>query len=286
MSESKKDVKIGAKGLYFSHDSDAHNDDKMIPMIAEYDFTGYGWYWRVLEQMRKLPGYKLKVGGKYGLKALCKMLNNAEPTIVERWLDDCCNEFELFQLKDGYISSESFVRRMTRVDETRESNKKAGIISAMKRAEKQANNKNNSTDVEQPLNQLKLKSKLKSKSNNDITIKDGEQDKKKLGFICEDSELRNHQFWNSIEFQKSWLAFVEMRKTKKWDLTERSTKTLLNELILLAGNNVERAIYLVDLAETNKWRFIYDRKTTGQINHQQNKGYVRNAYEDEAKNIS
>lgn len=38
---------------WFSHDCDATNDKKIVMLIAEYGYEGYGYWWRILEILRK-----------------------------------------------------------------------------------------------------------------------------------------------------------------------------------------------------------------------------------------
>lgn len=42
---------------YFSHDSNARNSDKLIPVRIKYGAEGYGIYFMILERLREEPGY-------------------------------------------------------------------------------------------------------------------------------------------------------------------------------------------------------------------------------------
>lgn len=45
---------------YFSHDSNARNDPKILAMRAVFGMEGYGRYWCLIEILRDEDGYKLE----------------------------------------------------------------------------------------------------------------------------------------------------------------------------------------------------------------------------------
>ena len=44
---------------FFSHDSDAFYDEKIVGMRADYGFESYGLWWFIIERMRKEQDFKL-----------------------------------------------------------------------------------------------------------------------------------------------------------------------------------------------------------------------------------
>ena len=52
---SKKDA------YYFSHDSNAMNDEKCILLIENLKMEGYGIFWALLETLREQTDYKCKL---------------------------------------------------------------------------------------------------------------------------------------------------------------------------------------------------------------------------------
>ena len=46
-----------AKNRYFSHDSNARNSDRLIPLRAELQTEGYAIYFMILERLREEPDY-------------------------------------------------------------------------------------------------------------------------------------------------------------------------------------------------------------------------------------
>ena len=109
---------------YFSHDSNARQDPKILEMMSVYGSEGYGWYWILVEMLREQADYKLKLKGKYTFNALAMQMQ-CKPDASERFVLDCVNEFELFISDDMYFWSESLIRRMSIREEVSQKRKKA-----------------------------------------------------------------------------------------------------------------------------------------------------------------
>ena len=45
---------------YFSHDSNARNDDKILELRSKYGYEGYGLFWALIEVLRESTNYKIK----------------------------------------------------------------------------------------------------------------------------------------------------------------------------------------------------------------------------------
>jgi hypothetical protein len=101
---------------WFKHDANARRDQKILEMRSVYGSEGYGWWWMLLELMREATDYKLKLTGKYAISTLAKELD-ADPDRLKQFIDDCINEFDLFQADDRYFWSPSLLRRMKSYDE-------------------------------------------------------------------------------------------------------------------------------------------------------------------------
>ena len=104
---------------YFSHDSNARHDQKVVSMRAAYGGEGYGWYWMILEIMREQEGYCIDTSNKYWLNSIALDLGETKEKIKE-FLDDCIDEFDLFQRDGTKILSTSLLRRMEKLDARRE----------------------------------------------------------------------------------------------------------------------------------------------------------------------
>lgn len=125
---------------YFSHDSNARNDDKLIAVRMRQGAEGYGIYFMILERLMESTDY-MSVKD-YNIIAFDLRVDASKvKSIIE--------DFGLFVFtEDGkYFYSESFNRRMVPLDNMREQRRQAGKKSAAKRA----GNERNSTTVERPL---------------------------------------------------------------------------------------------------------------------------------------
>ena len=152
---------------FFSHDSDAFYDEKIVGMRADYGFESYALWWFIIERMRKEEDFKLDYNKK--IFRSIKVLTGT--TIdVEKFINDCINEYELFILENEKFYSKSFLNRMNlmiekqqkKSEQARIAGKRSAEVRKQKRESETNNNStdvqpeldNNSTDVQQPLEDL------------------------------------------------------------------------------------------------------------------------------------
>lgn len=100
--------------LYFSHDSNAGRDTKIKAMRSVYGPAGYGWYWDIIEIFRECDGYKLEIK-KYTYESIAPAMQSDKVALM-KFIEDCVNEFELFKTDGKYLWSDSFLRRMEKMD--------------------------------------------------------------------------------------------------------------------------------------------------------------------------
>lgn len=108
------------EAYYFSHDSNARNDKKILDMLSVYGAEGYGWYWMLVEMMRDASDYKLDMQSKYSFNAFAMQLY-ADSTKVKDFIMDCINEFGLFESDGSFFWSNSLLRRMEKKKKVSES---------------------------------------------------------------------------------------------------------------------------------------------------------------------
>lgn len=138
---------------FFSHDSDAFYDEKIVGMRADYGFESYGLWWFIIERMRKEQDFKLDYNKK--MFRSIKVLTGT--TIdVEKFINDCINEYELFVLEEDKFYSRSFLNRMNLMIEKQQKRSEQARIAGKRSAEvrRQKKNNENGTAVEQPLEDL------------------------------------------------------------------------------------------------------------------------------------
>lgn len=108
---------------YFSHDSNARGDPKIMALISKYGMSGYGRYWVIVEILSEQSGYKLKYCN-WSIEALAlAMQHSVEEAKV--FIDDCIENIELFKCDGEYFWSESLARRMKLKEQKVEQAKKA-----------------------------------------------------------------------------------------------------------------------------------------------------------------
>lgn len=107
--------------FYFSHDSNAMNDPKILALRFDYGMEGYGTFWAIIELFRTEENYKLPLS-KTTFKSL-KMLCNTSFDIEKFVLD--CIEYNLFVKDDTHFWSESLINRMSKKDQVKQKKKDA-----------------------------------------------------------------------------------------------------------------------------------------------------------------
>lgn len=120
------------EAYYFSHDSNARHDPKVLSMRSVYGMEGYGWYWVIIEMLREQTEYRLEIT-KYVWNALAMQMQcNADA--AHNFVEDCINEFKLFETDGIYFWSSSLRKRMEMKDEKSEKAKKAAEARWKKRS--------------------------------------------------------------------------------------------------------------------------------------------------------
>ena len=168
--------KANAKDVYyFSHDCNARNDEKILAMRSVYGLEGYAMYFMIIEILREQNDYKLKIT-KYIWNTLAMQMHT-EASKVQKFVDDCVSEFQLFEVSDNFLYSKSLIKRMGLFKEISEIRSK----SAKKRWENandmQNECKSNANANQMQSNKTKLnKTKLDYTKKEDINKKDNTPD--------------------------------------------------------------------------------------------------------------
>ena len=136
---------------YFSHDSNALTDTKILNMRADYGLEGYGLYWAIIEMMRNEEDYKLNLN-KNTYRAIKTLTNTTID--IEKFINDCIEDYRLFEKQEERFYSNSLLRRMEQKD------KKSAI--AREKAEKRWNSNAEAMQQQCSSNANKIK---KSKEN-------------------------------------------------------------------------------------------------------------------------
>lgn len=130
---------------YFSHDSNARTDERILAVRAKYGAKGYGIYFMIIEMLREANAYQM-------LKQCSSIAYELHESVEE--VQDVIENFGLFEFCEDYFFSPSLKKRMDRknemVEKRRQAGKKGGQASA------QAKLKQTST-IAQPLKERKGK---------------------------------------------------------------------------------------------------------------------------------
>lgn len=102
---------------YFSHDSNASQDEKILNLRADHGWEGYGIYWAIIERLRDSSDHKYQ---NDSIKGLSVSLGIKRPV-----LEEIVNNYDLFESDDDCFWSPSLMRRMDIVEKKRGLAKKA-----------------------------------------------------------------------------------------------------------------------------------------------------------------
>ena len=112
---------MGKDAYYFSHDSNAHTDPRILKLRMALGWEGYGIYWAIIENLRNQSGYYLSEDD-FNFLTLSLAIDEAK---LKQMLSKCL-EVNLLALEGGKIFSESLLRRMSKADAIREKRREAG----------------------------------------------------------------------------------------------------------------------------------------------------------------
>ena len=129
------------EAYYFSHDTNARNDEKILCLRADYGITGYGAFWVLIEMMFENQNTQLShnhvKGIAYSLNMEVELLTN---------IINSCIEYGLFVSDGDNFWSESLRTRKGTYINKREKKVEAGLKSAEARRLKALENSEQTSD--------------------------------------------------------------------------------------------------------------------------------------------
>jgi hypothetical protein len=142
------------EAFYFSHDTNARNDEKILCLRADYGITGYGAFWILIEMMFENQDTQLShkhvKGIAYSLNMEVELLTN---------IINSCIEYGLFVSDGENFWSESLRKRKGTYINKREKKVEAGLKSAeARRLKSLENSEQTSNFAEQESNLAQTKS--------------------------------------------------------------------------------------------------------------------------------
>lgn len=181
---------------YFPHDANARNDQKMMSLRSVKGMKGYGIFFGIIEIMREANAYRIPLN----TQSIAYDLRESQEDV-----EDVIFNYNLFTITDDgkFFHSESLLRRMQHLDNTRVERIKAGKKGG------QAN--------------AKAKAQAKLKQNSSIKVNESKVNESK--FIPPTLEEVQSHFsennipLNALEFHSHYEArgwFAGKTKIKKW----------------------------------------------------------------------
>lgn len=105
--------------FYFSHDSNARRDPKIIALRSKYGYEGYGRYFALIEIMRESKGYMIDMSKGYVIQSVASELEFEDSEKCKKFIKDCI-DFELLETDDIFAWSNSLLDRMKMFEEKRQ----------------------------------------------------------------------------------------------------------------------------------------------------------------------
>lgn len=227
---------------YFSHDSNARRQRKIIKMLSKYPY-GYQWYFMTLEMLREETGYK------YPLKDIDSLaLELREPyDRITTWLQDCISVFELFTKDKQFFWSQSLIDRMKKMEHRREQNRE-NIKKRWERHESDTTvlpsyNESDTTVLQKKGKEIKkkeIKKKLRSKTQLPENHGNGIEIPENL---------------NNPSFQSAWSDWNQYRREIRKPLKPMSMK---QQLKFLAEQ--PDPVACINQSITNQWQGLFEIK--------------------------
>ena len=174
------------EAYYFSHDSNARHDPKITAMRGVYGSEGYGWYWMLIEMMRESEGYKLDMHSKYAFNAFALQLHG-DSNRIEEFINDCINEFNLFDADETHFWSASLLRRMEIREQKSEARRKAAKARWDKEKQPSEGNGENAQSM-----QMHSNADANGMQGKESKVKESKLNKNKKDIYTSDFE----SFWN------------------------------------------------------------------------------------------
>ena len=105
MSKKSKDK------FYFSHDSNARRDPKLIALRSKRGWAGYGRFFAFVEMLREEENYQIEIDKGYVLASVASELSFDSPEDCKEFIKDCL-DFDLLETDGIFVWSNSLNARM------------------------------------------------------------------------------------------------------------------------------------------------------------------------------
>ena len=204
--------------VYFSHDSNARRDPKILSLRSLWGAEGYGWWWMVVEMLREQNSYRLSLD-RHCVGALAFEFGGVTAEKAEQFLTDCIDIGLLEKDENEKIFAPSLVRRMTILENKRQ--KRVEAANARWGNKDASEQKKDANEM-----QKQEKDNAKHKQSPEKSSKDKiRQDKTRQDKTRQDKTRQDNSITNTHEEQKKEKYFDAEFVT----LTEAEFQKLINE---------------------------------------------------------
>ena len=154
---------MSKEAYYFSHDSNANRDPKILKLRSKHGWQGYGIYWAVIETLREQENFNWKASDKQ----LLSFCFGGDEALVAEVVDTCLEVGLLAIDDDDNIHSESLTRRMEMKNKVSEKRRAAGRKGGSSKSQANAKQKPSKESKEK---ESKGKESIKRKEEGDPII--------------------------------------------------------------------------------------------------------------------
>lgn len=198
---------------YFSHDTNASRDEKILAMRVDYGWEGYGLFWAIIESMAEATDYQLRFSNgnpdEIDIAGLALSFHVSRKRL-EKFVENCIKKYKLFVFSENkkYFSSQTLKRRLSMRDEKLSKLRVAGQKGAEKRwkTDRDPIGEAMATPMAIKVNKIKInKSKGKRKKE--------EENITSLNKNVKEEEIKPvKKDYSSGEFNPIWLTEKEYQK--------------------------------------------------------------------------
>lgn len=174
---------------YFSHDSNARNDQRLMKVRMKYGMEGYGIYFGIIEILREQSDYTLTFSDLDSISFDLRVERNI--------IDDIVENFDLFEIEEDSFYSKSLKKRMEKLDLIKQKRADAGRVGGKSRANAKAKAKQNQASK---VNLLKKNKSIK------VNIE-----------FSDFWNLYDYKKGNKIKIENKWLSLKDDERTAIMD---------------------------------------------------------------------
>ncbi|WP_099950581.1 Lin1244/Lin1753 domain-containing protein [Ezakiella peruensis] len=244
---------------YFSHDSNARNDTKILNLRAKLGAEGYGIYFMLLERLREDSDY-MSVTDYNAIAFDLRVDAGKVKSVVE--------DFGLFAFtEDGAcFYSESFRRRMSlkdnKANEISEKRRKAANKRWQGEKEKQENIENQGQECKSNASAMQMHAKNMQNDAKKRKEKKSKENKSKTYTHRDIIMQKINEYTQSKELIDCLCMFVDLRFKRNKPFDEASFELFLKQLDTMSKGKDEDKIIMLRNALMNGWENIYPLKAS------------------------